>query len=290
MDIRNKNLTLVVMAAGMGSRFGGLKQTAKITDKGSTLLDFSIYDAIEAGFNECIFIIRKDIENEFKELVGKRISKKINVKYAFQDIDKLPKGRTKPFGTSDAILCIKDIVKNSFAVINADDFYGKEAFQVMADFLLNKNKNNNWAMVSYQLGKTLSKIGDVSRGVCKVENGLLKDIKEIKNINYNGEYIENAKKVILNKNELVSMNLWGFTLDIFPLLKQGYDKFIKTANLLKDEFLLPNSVEDALKQDYNKVYVLKTKSKWFGMTYREDLEYVKKEISKLIKKGYYKGL
>lgn len=287
MATKNK-LSLVILAAGMGSRFGGLKQIEKITDNGSVILDFSISDAIKAGFTDVVFIIREDIKKDFIDIVGSKVEKLIPTRYAMQDMTVLPKGRTKPFGTAHALYCVKDIVKNPFAVINADDFYGENSFKKIAQFF--KKNNQDWAMVSYELGKTLSKHGTVARGICEVEKCFLKSVTEITKINPDGSYTYNGKEISPNHKTPVSMSFWGFRPNIFPFLEEKFYDFLKNNDLQKDEFLLPEVVNIAIKTGYQKLKVLTSSDEWFGVTYRDDLAVVKEKVNNLKKKGKYKNL
>lgn len=278
--------TLVVMAAGMGSRFGGLKQTEPITDDGRVILDFSVYDAIKAGFTKVVFIIRREMFSEFRKLVGNRIAKTVDVDYVFQDNFDLPKGRVKPFGTGHAILCCKGIVNEPFAVINADDYYGMNAFQVMQHHLKTA-KTGEWAMAAYRLENTLSKNGGVARGICKVKNGYLETVTEITNIDSNGGYVKDGKRELLPLDSLVSMNMWGLTPDIFNFLETEYRWFLKRADLSKDEFYIPSVISRAIERGKAQVKVFKTSDKWYGITYREDLEEIKNAIGGYIENGLY---
>ena len=282
-------MTLVVMAAGMGSRFGGLKQTQPITLDGRVILDFSAYDAIKAGFTKIVFIIRQEMYADFKSIIGERIAKKVEVEYVFQDEKDLPKNRTKPFGTAHAIYCCKDVVKGPFAIINADDYYGQNAFFEIKEHLEKANKGE-FAMVAYALKNTLSKNGTVSRGVCSIEDGYLQSVEEIKNINSDGSYEKSEEIAVLSKDTLVSMNLWGLTPDIFDKLKIAYKHFLETANLEKDELYIPSVISEMLAEGTASVKVFKTDDKWYGITYREDLEEIKTAIGEYIKDGLYEGV
>ncbi len=277
------------MAAGMGSRFGGLKQAEPITADGKCILDFSVYDAKKAGFDKAVFIIRRDMEEDFKRLVGDRIAKTIDTEYVFQTTDTLPEGRTKPFGTAHAILCCKDAVKTPFAIINADDYYGSNAFFEIHDHLKNAGKGE-FAMTAYQLGKTLSLNGTVSRGVCEIENGYLAKVTERTKIHPDGAFEENGVKTPLPLDTPVSMNLWGLTPDIFDVLEIEYDKFLKNANLLKDEFLIPVVISTAVAEHGASVKVYTNADKWYGITYREDLPEVKEAVNGYVSDGLYKGI
>ena len=279
------NTTLVVMAAGLGSRFGGLKQMEPITDDGRVILDFSVFDAVKAGFDKVVFILKKEMADDFKSIVGKRLEKMVDVEYVIQSTDELPQGRAKPFGTGHAILCCKDAVNTPFAVINADDYYGANAFKTIHDYL-ETSKGYDFSMVAYELGKTLSKNGSVARGVCEIENGYLKDVTERTKIE-NFFYEENGKKIKLPENSYVSMNLWGLTPDIFPVLEKEFDYFKNNANLEKDEFFLPFVINSMLKAGKATVKVLKNSDKWYGITYREDLDEIKNAMRAYIEKGLY---
>lgn len=281
--------TLVVMAAGMGSRFGGLKQAEPITPDGKCILDFSVYDAKKAGFDKVVFIIRHDMEEDFKRLVGDRISKSIDVDYVFQTTDTLPEGRTKPFGTGHAILCCKGVVNTPFAIINADDYYGSNAFFEIHDHLEKAGKGE-FAMTAYQLGNTLSPNGTVSRGVCETKNGYLSKVTERTKIFSDGSFEEDGRRVVLAPDTPVSMNLWGLTTDIFDILEVEYDKFLHTANLLKDEFLIPVVIGNTVVSGKASVKVYQNADKWYGITYREDLAEVKEAVNGYVSDGLYKGI
>ena len=282
-------MALVVMAAGIGSRFGGLKQMQPITSDGMVILDFSVYDAIQAGFTKVVFVIRQETHADFKRLIGDRIAKKIQVEYVFQDESKLPKNRKKPFGTGHAIYCCKDIVTESFAIINADDYYGKNAFFAIKEHLKTAKKGE-FAMVGYALKNTLSKNGSVSRGVCTLENGFLKRVDEIKKVSSDSSYEIDDKTIFLPGDSLVSMNLWGLTPDIFERLESAYENFLKTANLEKDEIYIHSVISQMIKEGMASVKVLKTTDKWHGVTYRADLEEIKNAIGGYIKNGLYEGI
>ncbi len=291
-----KDITLVVMAAGMGSRFGGLKQIEPIGPKGEVLLDFSVYDAVEAGFTKVVFVIKHEIEKDFKEVVGKRIANRVKVEYAYQEIDKLPEGytrpadRTKPWGTAHAILCCKDIVKEPFAVVNADDFYGRSAFRQMADFLM--NNTDDYAMVGFRLVNTLTENGHVSRGVCEIENGVLKSVTERTKI-MDCKYTEDDGEswIALPEDTVVSMNLWGFTPDVFGYIEKGFKTFLdEKINVPKSEYYLPTVVSERIERGEKQVKVLIAEDKWYGVTYKEDKEVVVNAITDMVNKGLYEGL
>lgn len=300
-----KKTTLVIMAAGMGSRFGGgIKQLEPVGPNGEIIMDYSIYDAMQAGFNDIIFIIRKDLEKDFKEIIGDRISKLIPVSYAFQELESIPKGysvpsgRTKPWGTGQAVLSIKGIVENPFLVINADDYYGKEAFkkihQYMADEMNEDETVYDICMGGFILANTLSENGGVTRGVCKVtDQGILEDVTETYNIEYKDQtlfaYNEQGDPVTIDKDQHVSMNMWGIPATFLKELEAGFPKFLDqlSENKEKAEFLLPQIIDDLVKEKKARVKVLETRDKWFGVTYKEDKEAVVKAINRLIEAGLY---
>ena len=283
------NTTLVVMAAGMGSRFGGLKQAEPVTDDGKGILDFSVHDAKAAGFEKAVFIVREDMKEDFKQLIGDRIAKTIDVEYVLQDMKDLPAGRTKPFGTGHAILCCKDVVKEPFAIINADDYYGHNAFFEIRKHLA-AAKKGEYAMTAYILENTLSKNGTVSRGVCETENGFLKKVTEITKIAPDGSIEKEGERIVLPGDTPVSMNLWGLTPDIFDVLEEDYSKFLAEANLMKDEFFIPSVISKAVDTGRATVRVFRNADKWYGITYREDLQEVKEAIGGYIHDGMYKDL
>ena len=283
------NTTLVVMAAGMGSRFGGLKQAEPVSRDGKAILDFSVYDAKKAGFSKAVFIIRKDMEADFKTLVGNRIAKTIDVEYVFQDTSELPEEREKPFGTGHAVLCCKNAVKGPFAIINADDYYGANAF-IQIEKHLERAKKGEYAMTAYDLGNTLSPNGTVSRGVCETKNGYLERVTEVTKIAPDGSCEWQGRVQTLPADTPVSMNLWGLTPDIFGILEEEYAKFLRTANLQKDEFYIPSVITAALSSGRATVKVYRNADKWYGITYREDLAEVKEAIGRYIRDGLYKGI
>lgn len=277
------NTELLIMAAGMGSRFGGLKQIEPIGPNGEIILDFSIYDAVEAGFNKAVFIIKKEIEKEFRQVVGKRIEKMIDVEYAFQELDKLPEGyevpsdRVKPWGTAHAVLCARDVIKSPFAVINADDFYGKSSYKIIHDELI---QSNGMCMVGYELGNTITENGTVSRGVCELENGYLKSVTEHTALDKNSG---------IPLDSIVSMNMWGLAPDIFPFMEKEFKLFLdEKINVPKSECYLPSVISKRIEEENMPVKVLKTAEKWYGVTYREDMDSVREAMSKFINDGLYK--
>lgn len=276
------NTELLIMAAGMGSRFGGLKQIQPIGPNGEMILDFSIYDAVKAGFNKAVFIIKKEIEKEFREVCGKRIEKMIDVDYAFQELDKIPEGysvpkdRQKPWGTAHAVLCARDIVKSPFAVINADDFYGQTSYKLIHDELI---KNENMCMVGYKLGNTITENGTVSRGICEVENGFLKSVTEHTALDKNSG---------IPLDKIVSMNMWGLAPDIFPYMEKEFRLFLdERINEPKSECYLPSVVSKRIIEENKPVRVLETPEKWYGVTYKEDMDSVKEAMVKYINEGLY---
>ncbi|MBE6762289.1 MAG: nucleotidyltransferase [Ruminococcaceae bacterium] len=292
----NFNTTLVVMAAGMGSRFGGLKQLEPIGANGEVLLDYSVYDAQKAGFNKVVFVIKHAIEKDFRELVGKRIEKKIDVDYAFQELDKLPSGftvpadREKPWGTGHAVLCCKEFVNQPFAAINADDFYGASAYRQINNCLA--KQSGDYCMVGFRLKNTLTDNGTVARGVCETNSSNhLTNITEITNIKDCAYEDENGKKIILPPDTVVSMNMWGFTTDLFGYLEEGFNKFLtEKINVPKSEYFLPFQIDELIKKGEKQVEVLVAEDKWYGMTYKEDKPVVKAAISEMTKNGQYDGI
>lgn len=295
---------LVVMAAGMGSRYGGLKQMDPMDDYGHVILDFSVYDAMLAGFEKVIFIIKKENEALFRQRVGNRMSKKIQVEYVHQELDNLPEGytlpegREKPFGTGHAVLCCKDIVHGPFAVINADDFYGRKAFQMVYDYLKDEGKTGpyEYVMTGYLLENTLTEHGHVSRGVCEVDDkGNLAGIHERTCIEKHGDKIEytedggNTWEQLL-AGTVVSMNMWGFKESMMEELNRRFPIFLQeniSKNPLKCEFFLPFVVEELMEEGKASVQVLKSEDRWYGVTYKEDKAAVMQAIADFKKKGIY---
>lgn len=292
---------LVIMAAGIGSRFGGgIKQLEPVGPNGEIIMDYSIHDAIEAGFNKIIFIIRKDIEDDFREVIGNRIQPiceelGVEVQYAFQELDALPEGvelpknRTKPWGTGQAVLACKGLLKEPFAVINADDYYGKEAFAKIHEFLENVQEPNQFCMAGFILKNTLSDNGGVTRGICQVnEMGYLTDVVETKNI-IKTEIGAEADGKEINVDSYVSMNMWGMTPEFIDLLEKGFIEFFEKIgeNEVSAEYLLPIYIDELLQKKQVSVKVLETKDKWVGVTYKEDKETVVNYFKKLIQDGVY---
>ena len=300
-----KKTALVIMAAGLGSRFGeGLKQLAQVGPSGEIIMDYSIHDALEAGFNKIVFIIRKDIEEAFKEVIGNRIEKIAEVAYVYQELDKLPdgftkpEGRTKPFGTGHAVLCCKGTVEEPFAVINADDYYGKEAFVKVHDFLVQDHSEAEklqFCMAGFILGNTLSDNGAVTRGLCQVDaEGHLKKVVETGGLvrTADGAGIEKADGTVepTDANIYVSMNMWGFSPDMLDILEENFVEFLQNIpeGDVKKEYLLPSIVDMQIQKGKAEVSVLETKDKWFGVTYKEDKPLVMASFKTLVDAGVYK--
>lgn len=295
--------TLVIMAAGIGSRYkGGIKQLEKIGPTGEAIMEYSIYDAIQSGFNKLVLIIRKDIKEYFDELIKGRIDKYIDVDYCFQDVKDIPEGinipfeREKPWGTGHAVLCAKNIIEGDFTVINADDFYGKGAFLLMSEFLEKNEKKSfkyNCGMAGFILKNTLSKSGGVSRGVCSVDNNKLVEIKETYNIRYENNVLlgadKNGRDFIIDENSVVSMNMLAFPKEFIDELDIGFREFLNelSEDDIKKEYLIPEVIDKKIKSKEMSVEVLKTDEKWFGVTYKEDKAQAVEEINKLIREGYY---
>ena len=286
------NLTLLVMAAGMGSRYGGLKQLDKVGPNGETIIDYSVYDAIQAGFSKIIFIIRRDIEDQFKMQITDKYSGRFTVEFAFQEINDLPNGfscpngREKPWGTGQAILCSKNLIHEPFAVINGDDYYGRESFNVIADYY--NNGGDQLSMVGFRLDKTLSDFGPVTRGVCTVENDILVTVVETENIEKKGDSISSNRNITLDGSEPVSMNMWGFTPALFNYLHEDFVNFLKDEGKeLKSEFLIPTVINNLVQNNQEEVYVLRSNASWFGVTYKEDKPLVITKIQELINSRIY---
>ncbi|OUP22299.1 nucleotidyltransferase [Lachnoclostridium sp. An196] len=299
-----RKTTLVVMAAGIGSRFGGgIKQLEPVGPSGEIIMDYSVYDAIQAGFDKVVFIIRKDLEKDFREIIGNRMEKIVETAYAFQELDDLPagfqrpEGRTKPWGTGQAILCCKDLVQEPFAVINADDYYGKEAFVKVHDYLAGEHPacgKMDFCMAGFQLGNTLSENGGVTRGICSVnEDGHLTKVTETKNIVKTPEGAavkgEDGRLTSVAADCPVSMNMWGFTPEIFEVLENGFAEFLKNlSDPMKGEYLIPTIVDGLIQEQKANVTVLESRDKWFGVTYKEDKPAVVRSFRELIDAGVYR--
>ncbi|MEI6575633.1 MAG: sugar phosphate nucleotidyltransferase [Bacteroidota bacterium] len=293
--------TLLILAAGIGSRYGSLKQVDPVGPSGETIMDYSVYDAIRAGFGKIVFVIRKDIEKEFRELILPKYEGKINIEFAFQEVESLPAGftapagRSKPWGTGHAVLVAKDVVKEPFAIINADDFYGPEAFSTISEFLQGdpETLQSHYAMVGYLLKNTLSDHGFVSRGICKTDkNGLLVEVVErtaIRSIGGWPAYSEDEKETIyLPTDAIVSMNFWGFMPSGFNLLEGLFTDFLSQKGQdQKSEFYLSSAVDDLIKAEKLKVRVLRSPAQWFGVTYKEDKAMVVERLNSMVNNGIY---
>lgn len=295
-------MTLFVLAAGLGSRYGGLKQIDPMTPHGEFIIDFSVFDAIRAGFDHVVFVIKEENYDVFRDTIGKRIENRVHVDYAFQSLDKyvpaekIPAGRTKPWGTYHALLCAKEYLNEPFAVINADDFYGADAFRAAADFLRGvegREDNHSFAMVGYRLGNTLTDAGSVARGVCETENGVLVNITERTKIFKDPAGArftdENGQTVLLAPDTLVSMNFWAFTPEIFREADVYFETFLNDTHKdpLKSECYLPTVVGQMVHDGKCTVSVLETSAKWYGVTYHEDKEGVTQTIRAMIERGEY---
>lgn len=297
-----KEPVLVIMAAGMGSRYGGLKQIDPVDEHGNLIIDFSIYDALKAGFKKVVFIIKHEIEADFREVIGDRISAYVDTEYVYQEVDALPagfsvpEGRVKPWGTAHAVLCCKGVVDAPFAVINADDYYGSHAFQMIYDYLCQArdDKKYRYAMVGYILENTLTENGHVARGVCTTEDGFLTDIHERTRIEKRPggpAYTEDGETwVDIPQGSIVSMNLWGFSESILGELEQRFAGFLEEnlpANPVKCEYFLPSVVDSLLKEGKATVRVLPSQDKWYGVTYRPDHEIVVEAVKQFKRDGLY---
>ena len=301
-----KNITLVIMAAGIGSRFGGgIKQLEPVGPNGEIIMDYSIHDALEAGCNKVVFIIRKDIEKDFKEIIGKRIEKIVPVEYAYQSVDELPAGhrnvweRTKPWGTGQAVLCAKNVIKDPFIVINADDYYGKEAFKKLYQYMTTKMEPDrsfyDICMAGFILKNTLSENGGVTRGICTVDqNDYLQRVTETYEIQKQNGILtacnEEKQPVSVNEDMHVSMNMWGLPPKFLDMLESGFSEFLDQLgdDGMKSEYLLPKIIDRLLSERKASVKVLETNDKWFGVTYKEDKPAVAAAIRSLIDQGIYK--
>lgn len=300
-----KEITLVIMAAGIGSRFGRkIKQLEPVGPCGELIIDYSVYDAVRAGFNHIVFVIRKDIEALVREKIGDRLSKHVKISYAFQEKNDIPvrkelgEIRKKPWGTGQAVLAAKDIVKGPFAVINADDFYGAEAYKIIYDYLNNADNDGKavpeYAMCGFKIKNTLSDNGTVTRGICTVENGYLKGLEETKEIKRNADGtitgVYNGESKMISDEAAASMNMWCFTGEYMGTLSEQFTEFLSKVdenNVDSGEFLVPIAVDELLSVGKCAVKVLPTDSKWFGMTYAEDVEVVKASLREYVEKGIY---
>ena len=292
--------TLLVLAAGMGSRYGGLKQIDTLGPNGETIIDYSIYDAIRAGFGKVVMVIRKSIEDDFKQVFSKKYSGKIEIEYVLQEIEYVPEGvtyhpeRVKPWGTAHAVLMADGVINEPFCVINGDDFYGMDAFKQMAAFLVQqKNDSPHYCMVGYYLARTLSDYGFVSRGICETDNDdMLLQVTETTQIKRIGSVIcyKDAQEETqpLPENQIVSMNFWGFTPAYFKDLKKSFEKFIRAnGNLLKSELYIPTVLSELIDEKKATVKVLSSTAEWFGVTYQEDRSFVVDRLRKLTEEGVY---
>ena len=299
-----KKTSLVIMAAGIGSRFGkGIKQLEPVGPNGEIIMDYSIYDALQAGFDKIVFIIRKDLEKDFRAIIGSRIEKLTEVAYAFQELEDLPEGflcppdRTKPWGTGQAVLAARNLIQEPFVVINADDYYGKEAFVKVHEYLTTEralSEKLDICMAGFILGNTLSEYGTVTRGICSVdENGMLLGVDETRNIQKTAEgaiaLLPDGTERKLDCQSLVSMNMWGLTPEFMKVLEGGFTEFLSQCGPedLKKEYLLPDIVDKLVGQKKAQVSVLKTEDTWFGVTYQEDKYAVREAFQELIRKGVY---
>ena len=280
------------MAAGMGSRYGGLKQLDPVGPSGETIIDYSVYDAIRAGFNKVVFIIRKDFEEDFRSKITNKYKDKIRVEFAFQDLNDLPEGflcpegRVKPWGTGHAILTASQLIHEPFVAINGDDFYGRESFEIVADYY--QDKNATYSMVAFQLDKTLSEFGGVTRGLCTVKNDLLDTVVETGELKLSESGVSSDRDIQLDGSEPVSMNVWGFTPDLFDHLRAMFVDFLhKEGDEMKSEYLIPTVINNLIRSGEKDIHVLRTGSKWFGVTYKEDKPFVTEQVQSLVDHGVY---
>ena len=282
------------MAAGMGSRYGGLKQLDAIGPSGETIIDYSVYDAIKAGFTKVVFIIRKDFEQEFKSKITDKYEGQIQVEFAFQVLNDLPdeftcpEGREKPWGTGHAILSARNVINEPFVAINGDDFYGRESFKVVADYY--RKGANSFSMVAFKLDKTLSSFGGVTRGLCTVNDEKLNTVIETADLQKTDYGVSSNRDIELDGSEPVSMNVWGFTPILFKYLEEKFVEFLsENGTEMKSEYLIPSVVNELIQSGQETVHVLRSGATWFGVTYKEDKPYVEGEIEKLVNKGEYPG-
>ena len=288
------NITLLIMAAGMGSRYGGLKQLDAIGPSGETIIDYSVYDAIKAGFTKVVFIIRTDFEQEFKSKITDKYEGQIQVEFAFQNLNDLPdeftcpKGREKPWGTGHAIFSARDVINEPFVAINGDDFYGRESFKVVADYY--RKGANSFSMVAFKLDKTLSSFGGVTRGLCTVNDEKLNTVIETADLQKTDYGVSSNRDIELYGSEPVSMNVWGFTPILFKYLEEKFVEFLsENGTEMKSEYLIPSVVNELIQSGQETVHVLRSGATWFGVTYKEDKPFVEGEIEKLVNKGEYPG-
>ncbi len=286
------DLTLLIMAAGMGSRYGGLKQLDSVGPNGETIIDYSVHDAIRAGFNKVVFVIRKEFYKEFRSLITDKYSGEVQVEFAFQELDNLPNGffcpvgREKPWGTGHAILITKDLIQEPFVAINGDDFYGLESFKVVAEYY--QNGGADFSMVAFQLDNTLSDFGSVTRGLCTLDGDKLDTVIETDGLQMSSDGMKSDRKIFLSGQEPVSMNVWGFTPELFFYLESMFIQFLeKEGKELKSEYLIPSVVNTLIQSGQKSVQTLRSSAKWFGVTYKEDKPYVTEQIKKLIDNGNY---
>ena len=286
------DITLLIMAAGMGSRYGGLKQLDSVGPNQETIIDYSVYDAIRAGFNKVVFVIREELHKEFRSLITDKYAGEVQVEFAFQELDNLPNGffcpvgREKPWGTGHAILTTKDLIQEPFVAINGDDFYGLESFKVVAEYY--QNGGADFSMVAFQLDNTLSDFGSVTRGLCTLDGDKLDTVIETDGLQMSSDGMKSDRKIVLSGKEPVSMNVWGFTPDLFFYLESMFIEFLeKEGKELKSEYLIPSVVNTLIQSDQKSVQTLHSSAKWFGVTYKEDKPYVTEQIKKLIDNGNY---
>jgi len=287
-----RDMTLLIMAAGMGSRYGGLKQLDSVGTSGETIIDYSVYDAIRSGFNKVVFIIRKDFEDDFKSQITEKYKDSIKVEFAFQELNNLPDnfnipvGRKKPWGTGHAILSAANIINEPFVAINGDDFYGLESYKVISEYY--KNGGKSFSMVAFELGKTLSDFGTVARGLCTVKEGLLETVIETEELKWQDNAVTSNRDIDLNGTEPVSMNMWGFTPDLFVYLQSMFKDFLdKEGSEMNSEYLIPSVVNTLIENNKKQVKVLRSSSSWFGVTYMNDKPHVVQKIEELVRQGLY---
>ena len=287
-----RDMTLLIMAAGMGSRYGGLKQLDSVGTSGETIIDYSVYDAIRSGFNKVVFIIRKDFEDDFKSQITEKYKDSIKVEFAFQELNNLPDnfnipaGRKKPWGTGHAILSAANIINEPFVAINGDDFYGLESYKVISEYY--KNGGKSFSMVAFELAKTLSDFGTVTRGLCTVKGELLDTVIETGELKWQNNEVTSNRDIDLNGTEPVSMNMWGFTPDLFVYLKSMFKDFLdKEGSEIKSEYLIPSVINALIEDNKKQVKVLRSSSSWFGVTYMNDKPYVVQKIEKFVRQGLY---